>query len=157
VTVYRAAAVIAVALLAASCASVVDGTTQPISIVTTPVSGALCICSNDRGQWSVVTPGSIVIAKSESILQIRCSKRGYLDGTLYAAGHMTSAGLAGLLVRYLSLLNAAVDASTGAALSYPDSYNIELKSTDAANQGVTTGAGSVGTADVGPSTPTHSN
>jgi len=118
----------ALALLCAGCASVVDGTTQPIYVATTPVSGATCTCSNDRGQWIVVTPGTVVIAKSESVLQIRCSKIGYVDGKAYAAGHMTSAGIAGAMLPYVGLLDAAVDASTGAALTYPGSYSIDLKS-----------------------------
>jgi hypothetical protein len=121
------AAIFAVASLCAGCASVVDGATQPIFVATTPVAGANCTCSNDRGSWSVVTPGSVVIKKSESVLQILCSKPGYRDGKTYAAGHMTTAGTVGMMLPYVGLINSAVDASTGAALTYPDSYSIELK------------------------------
>jgi hypothetical protein len=143
----------AIALLCASCASVVDGTTQPIYVATTPISGATCTCSNDRGKWIVVTPGTVVIAKSESVLQIRCSKLGYVDGKAYAAGHMTSAGMAGAML--LGLLDAAIDASTGAALTYPGSYSIELKSDP--SQETTRATPSSPTTASDTRAPTHSN
>jgi hypothetical protein len=123
-------AAVALALCCAGCASVVDGPTQAISVVTTPVTGAACIVSNARGQWNVVTPGSVAIKKSESVLTIRCSKQGWQDGVFYASGHITSAGMTGMLL--FGVVDSAVDASTGAALTYPDSYTIELKPAPAA-------------------------
>ncbi len=124
----QAALTLIAASLTAGCASVVDGTTQPIYVATTPIAGATCTCTNDRGEWSVVTPGSVVIKKSQSVLQIRCIKPGYLEGKFFAAGHMTTAGMVGAMLPYVGLIDSAVDASTGAALTYPGTYSIELKS-----------------------------
>ncbi|SRR5579864_6195563 len=125
--IWRALAVAGLAAVCSGCASAIDGATQPVFVETTPVSGAACICSNDRGQWPLTSPGTVVVKKSESVLQIRCRKDGYRDGTVYAAGHMTTAGLVGAMLPYAGLISSAVDASTGAALSYPDSFSIALK------------------------------
>lgn len=125
-TFVRAAALLA-ALLCASCATVLDGSTQPITVATTPVAGADCVASNDVGKWPVVSPGTVVIHKSQSVLMILCSKPGYADGKFYAAGRMSSASLISGMVPYVGLINSAVDASSGAALTYPDYYTIEMK------------------------------
>jgi hypothetical protein len=125
----RLAAVLAAALSCAGCASVVDGTTQPIYVSTAPEVGAACTCSNDQGKWSLVTPGSVVIHRSQSVLKIRCTKAGMQDGTFYAAGHMSGAATVGMMMPYVGLLSAAADASSGAGTIYPDSYVIVMKPT----------------------------
>lgn len=143
-TIWRLAATAALAAACSGCASTIDGVTQSIYVETTPVEGAVCICSNDRGHWPLTSPGSAVVKKSGSVLEIRCNKEGYREAKLYAAGHMTTAGLFGAMLPYAGLISSAVDGSTGAALAYPNSYTIELKpdpdiaKTDKNSQGGTT-------------------
>jgi hypothetical protein len=127
IMIFHRVTAVAAMLCLAGCASVVEGTTQQIFVTTTPETGATCTASNGRGEWSLVTPATITVKKSESVLKIRCSKTGWQEGTFYAAGKMSGASLAGNMLPYVGLLNAAVDGSTGAALSYPGSYSIELK------------------------------
>jgi len=134
---WHAMAVVGLAVGCSGCASAIDGATRLVYVETTPVSGASCTCSNDRGQWPLTSPGTVVVKKSESVLQIRCSKQGYRDGTVYAAGHMTTAGLVGAMLPYAGLISSAVDASTGAALSYPNSFSIVLKPVVSAAQDAT--------------------
>jgi hypothetical protein len=126
-TIGRLAAAAALAAACSGCASAFDGTTESVYVETTPVSGAMCICSNDRGQWPLTSPGTAVVKKSGSVLEIRCSKEGYREAKVYAAGQMTNAGLMGALLPYAGLISSVVDASTGAALSYPHSFSIALK------------------------------
>jgi hypothetical protein len=126
-TVVQVPAVVAAALSLAACASIAEGTSQQIYVTTTPETGAACTASNGRGEWDVVTPGTVTVKKSETVLKIRCSKPGWKDATVYAAGKISTANLVGNMLPYVGLLNAAVDASTGAALTYPGSYTIELK------------------------------
>ena len=121
------AAALAAALACAGCASVVDGSTQTIYVKTIPEVAANCSASNSQGNWQFVSPASIVIKKSGSVLTIRCSKPGWQDGTFYAAGRASTTAMIGSMLPYVGLLNAAVDASTGAALDYPDTYAIEMK------------------------------
>lgn len=130
--IYDRIAALAAVFFCAGCASVVDGSTQPIYVTTTPETGATCICSNERGKWTVSTPGTVIVKKSESVLEIHCRKPGYKDGTAYAAGKETAAGLIGNALPYIGLLNAITDASTGAALTYPGSYTIDMQPVPAA-------------------------
>ena len=123
----HAAAIAAVSVLNAGCASVVDGATQTVTVATVPASGAACTLSNDRGSWSVVSPGSAVIKKSESVLAIVCRLDGYADGKFYAAGRMSTASMIGTMMPYVGIVSSAVDASTGAVLTYPDSYLVQMK------------------------------
>jgi len=142
----QAAALSAVALTLAGCASAIDGTTQTISIATAPADGAACTASNSRGSWDVTSPGAVVIKKSESVLTIRCRKDGYKDGTYYASGHMTTAGTIGVMLPYVGVLSAAADASSGAILTYPDSYIVTLKPLPAANAAAPAAASSAAAA-----------
>jgi hypothetical protein len=52
-------------------ASVMDGETQPITVMTTPEAGATCTASNGRGQGTLVAPATVVIEKSGSVLSIQ--------------------------------------------------------------------------------------
>jgi hypothetical protein len=42
-----------------------------------PVSGAKCILTNDKGDWSVSAPDTVTIRRSASTLKVRCEKDGY--------------------------------------------------------------------------------
>ena len=52
-------------LLMASCASIISGVHQKVSVSTTPVTGATCVLTNNKGQWKVEsTPGIAVVHRS---------------------------------------------------------------------------------------------
>src|SRR6185295_259859 len=97
----RVLVAVAAALQLCGCASTIEGTTQQIFVTTIPESGAACTASNARGQWSLVTPATVIVKKSESVLKISCSKPGWKDGTVYAAGKMSTASLAGNMLPYV--------------------------------------------------------
>ena len=126
-TAYRAAGFAAVALLACGCASVIDGTTQVVAIDSSPVGGANCIVSNDRGTWPVTTPGAVTLLKSQSVLTVVCNKEGYAEARFYAAGRMSNSALIGTMLPYAGLVSAAVDGASGAATLYPGAVHLELK------------------------------
>jgi hypothetical protein len=111
----------------AGCASVTEGASESIFVTTAPETGATCTCSNDRGSWSLVSPGTVAVKKSESVLTVRCSKPGWKDGVEYAAPRVSTTGMVGMVLPYVGLLNAAVDASTGAAMQYPIAFTVQLK------------------------------
>jgi hypothetical protein len=121
------AATLPLAPVLAGCASVTEGSTQPVFVTTAPETGATCTCTNNRGSWTLVTPGTVVVKKSESVLAIHCSKAGWKDGTEYASGRISTAGMVGMMLPYVGLLNAAVDASTGATTKYPQAFTVQLK------------------------------
>ena len=65
--------------LLTSCASTMSGSSQNIT-VTSNVQGATCTLSNDKGTWTLTTPGSAVITSSRVNLALTCVKDGYING-----------------------------------------------------------------------------
>ncbi len=121
----------------AGCASAIDGSTQPITVATEPEPGADCTVSNALGQWTLTSPGTVIVKKSASVLSIHCSKPGWKDGTAYASGKISTASMVGMMLPYVGLLNAAVDGSTGAGQEYPRAYTITMKPAASASEPAT--------------------
>lgn len=124
----RAAMALAMAGLT-SCASIVDGTNQSLSLTTTDDSGAQlagadCALKNGKGIWYVTTPGSVTVHQAYSALDISCTKSGYQTATdevqssmrpMYA-GNIVFGGIIGL----------GTDAATGAAYQYPQAITVPM-------------------------------
>lgn len=53
-----------------------SGTQLPGAAFST-VEGLLCTLSNDKGTWTVTTPGKVRLARSSRPLQVECRKEGY--------------------------------------------------------------------------------
>ncbi|HUO94206.1 MAG TPA: hypothetical protein VMU22_14875 [Rhizomicrobium sp.] len=119
-----------VAGLLGGCASVVEGTTEPIYVATTPEPGATCEVSNALGKWSLVTPGTVVVKRSESVLAVRCSKEQWRDSKEYFASKMPTSALVGALLPYAGIVSAAVDGASGAGGEYPNTINITMRKTE---------------------------
>ena len=123
-------AVLTTAMIAAAtagCASVADGTSQPMQIETIPVAGANCALSNSRGHWSVVTPGAANVLKSGSVMKIVCTHDGWQETTDYVASGTSNTAMVGSLIPYWGILESGTDAITGAGSDYPTAYTIRLK------------------------------
>jgi len=126
-----------VASLARGCASVVNGTTEPIYLTSLPENGANCEVSNARGSWPVTTPGTVVVKKSDSVLVVHCAKAGRRDAKEYFASKLSTSALVGAFLPYAGLVSAAVDGSSGASGEYPSAITITMKILDDAGQGAT--------------------
>ena len=79
ITQFAALAVAGVAL--SGCATVIQGTTQSVSVNTPPVAGATCTLTSSEGTWYVTTPGSVTVHKTKNDLMAVCKKDGYQDAT----------------------------------------------------------------------------
>jgi hypothetical protein len=123
--------------LAGGCASVVEGTTQPIYVTTSPEPGANCEVSNARGSWPVITPGTVVVKKSDSVLVVHCAKEGQRDAEEYYAAKLPTAALIGAMIPYAGIVSAAVDGSSGASGEYPNTITIILQKAGSIAQGGT--------------------
>ena len=68
-------------MLCTGCASIVSGTNQSLSMTTSSdgvdVQGATCQLDNDKGSWSVTTPGSVTVRRSFKDLRLACSLAGH--------------------------------------------------------------------------------
>ena len=115
------------ALLAAfalsGCATVLDGTSQPITVTTSPQNGALCTLSNPEGSWTVVTPGTVQVEKSEYDLIVHCAKAGHPDGTATIPADFSAWTLVNIP---FGVVGIGVDAATGAWNEYPDGYHVSM-------------------------------
>jgi hypothetical protein len=96
-----------------------------------PEQGATCVLSNGQGRWTVTTPGSATVHKSNSVLTVTCNKPGFKEAKFYASGKMSSAALVGTFLPYVGILSSAVDGSSGAALNYPEQIVVQLKAAEA--------------------------
>lgn len=108
----------------AGCASIVDGSTQNLSVDTSP-SGAECTLSNEKGKWYVKdTPNNTMVHRSASALSVVCEK-GRLRGSTTAQSSTKGLAFGNILAG--GIIGAAVDMSDGSAYDYPPSIMVKLK------------------------------
>jgi len=106
-----------------SCASILTGTNQDITVATPDCANAQCTLSNDEGRWQLEeVPGTVTVAKASTTLVIECGiknsdaetsistvKSGY-EGLVW--GNILVGGLIGLFV----------DMGTGAINKYDEDH-----------------------------------
>ena len=115
---------ITLCLSLSACASIVSGTTQSLSVETSP-KNASCALQNDKGKWYVNdTPASVVVNKSYNDLSVTCQK-GSLAGEGKFKSKSNAAGFGNIV--FGGAIGAGVDHETGAAYDYPDVLRVNLK------------------------------
>ena len=112
-------------LLSGACSTIVEGTDQPVTIITQP-AGA--ICTLERGGTSVAvvnpTPGTVQIDKSQDNIAILCSREEHQDSHAVLSSTFQSTTFGNILLG--GFIGVAIDASSGAMNKYPDSITIVL-------------------------------
>lgn len=109
------------------CATVTEGTSEPLSIVAMcngrPVTGAACKLANDKGTWYAHTPGSVVVHKSYQDLMATCT-----DQQAIGTARIKSSSNGGVWGNILAggVIGYAVDRSNGAGFNYPTSLSVEM-------------------------------
>ncbi|MBL8883341.1 MAG: hypothetical protein JNL45_09850 [Hyphomicrobium sp.] len=112
-------------VFAGGCASLTKGTTQLISLDTPGAPGSSCtLTSEGIGTKTLVTPGTLVLDKSQYNVGVTCKKECYQDGVgviassteAMAAGNLIAGGVVGL----------AVDAASGAMNKYNEVNQIAM-------------------------------
>lgn len=116
---------VAIAILTSSCATVVKGGSQGISVKTDP-PGAACELSRKGTTLGVVnpTPGTAQIGKSAGALDIACKKQGYLDATLSLSSSVQGWTFGNLILG--GIVGLAVDAGSGAMHEYQPEVSMRL-------------------------------
>ena len=123
----RIAGLIALAFVLSACATIVNGTTQSISIKTPPVDGAKCTLVNTEGTWFLTSPGSVVVHKTKNDLRVDCVKDGYENATATVAPMFKATTFANVIAG--GLVGVAVDAASGANYDYPPVYELPMTPT----------------------------
>jgi hypothetical protein len=117
----------AVMLLASGCASIVNGSTEQISVTTDPVAGANCELKNSEGTWQVTTPGTVEVNRARSDLNVTCTKDGYPTTATVMHSKMNFMTFGNVLAG--GVIGVMVDSSTGANTEYETPINISLTGT----------------------------
>lgn len=112
--------------LLTSCASVVNGTHQTISVLTSPEKEAQCTLTNNKGKWYLnKTPGSVVVHRSYNDLVVSCEKQGYATSIMQVKSKTKGAAFGNILLG--GAIGAGVDMANGAAYEYPLEIKVPLK------------------------------
>ncbi|UFZ06264.1 PEGA domain-containing protein [Bradyrhizobium ontarionense] len=114
----RVVAFVALCAALGGCASVTRGTTETISVASTP-SGAEATIAGLEAPMTCTTPCSFV-AKRNADLAVTVDKPGYESQTITLTKDIPAAGAAGFAGNVLAggLIGMGVDAATGAATDH---------------------------------------
>jgi hypothetical protein len=114
----------ACSVLLSGCASIFEGTTQQISVNTTPAGARCTFWKNGALIGDIAaTPGSLRIRKSKDDLFIVCDKPGYASATFVNKSGLAMATIANVLTAGLAW---AVDSSRGADNKYQSEVSMAL-------------------------------
>ncbi|MGY8638203.1 translation initiation factor 2 [Bradyrhizobium sp. 14AA] len=114
----RSFGIVALSVMLGGCASVTRGTTENISISSTP-SGVEAMVSGLEVPTTCTTPCAIV-AKRSADITITFEKEGYQSQTVQLTKEVSGTGAAGFAGNILAggLIGMGVDAATGAATDH---------------------------------------
>jgi hypothetical protein len=116
--------VLVLAAVCGGCATIVEGTSQSISVDVSPSTGT-CIVSRQGEQLGISTPEKRVvsISKSQHDLQFSCSAPGYQGKTETLSSNMAAATVVSFFLLDLGI----VDAASGAWKKYPERITVVLE------------------------------
>ena len=127
------AAIAAIGIALSGCATIVDGSTQSVSVSTAPVQGAACTLTNSEGTWFVTSPGNAVVHKTKSDLTVTCKKNGFRSGSQVAVSKFGGATFGNIVLG--GGVGAIVDAASGANYYYDSPLIVPLGELNSAASG----------------------
>ena len=118
------ASVVLLGAALSGCATIVDGSTQSVSVSTSPVEGAACTLTNSEGKWFLTSPGSVQVHKTKNDLSVECTKDGYQPGNQIAVSKFGGATFGNIVLG--GGVGAIVDAASGANYYYDSPLTVPL-------------------------------
>jgi len=120
-------------LLTTACASITQGTTQSIAVVTDP-PGATCTLHRNGEQIGMVnpTPGSVTVGKSSRAIDVRCNREGFNPNLTNVPSSMNAVTAGNIIAG--GLIGLAIDAGSGAMHQYPPNVSMSLSRLTADSQ-----------------------
>lgn len=114
--------------LLTSCASIVSGRYQKISVKTMPVQGARCTLENNKGTWFVdKTPAIVSVHRSFYDLTVNCQRKDYGSGTSIIKSNTKALAFGNAI--FGGAVGAGVDMANGSAYDYPREIQVPLRHT----------------------------
>ena len=121
-----------VLLLVSGCSTLTgDGTAQSINVETIEVTSGnriidvRCDLSNDEGSWTVLTPGAVMVHRSNKPLSVNCQKSGYLQDYKSVDSKTKGNMWGNLLIG--GGIGAIIDHSNGSAYDYPPVIKVPMR------------------------------
>ena len=120
----KAAFILPITLLSA-CATIVNGSSQTVTVSTTPPA-ATCTVDRVGARIGAVaqTPGSVRLDKSKNDLSVTCSKPGFQTATVTKPPSFSGATFGNIIAG--GVIGVVVDAASGANYEYPSDIRLEL-------------------------------
>ena len=121
----RLALAVGLICLLSGCASLVNDGSQEVSVrlMCGPKTlMATCHLQNDKGRWTLSSPGTIRVVNDTSSLEITCRGQ-YVPSFTVSAMPMPSVALLGNLL-FGGVVGAAVDVYNNTGLKYPENIDI---------------------------------
>jgi hypothetical protein len=113
------------AVLLSGCSSIVSGTTQTLTVNTSP-EGANCKFFREGlviGEVSQ-TPGSVLVKKTKHDITVECTKKGYEKTTYFNKSDIEGATVGNVILG--GGIGWAIDSASGADNKYTEIMNITL-------------------------------
>jgi hypothetical protein len=122
--IHAFAAIAALGIVLSGCATIVDGSTQSVSVTTSPTEGAACTLTNSEGTWFLTSPGSVQVHKTKNDLTVTCTKDGFQPGSQVAVSKFGGATFGNIVAG--GGIGAIVDAASGANYYYDSPVTVPL-------------------------------
>ena len=121
----RRAAPLLLAFCLPACATIVNGSSQTVTVTTTPPA-ATCTLDRMGARLGAIaqTPGSVRLDKSKNDLSVVCSKPGYQTATVTHSPSFGGATFGNILAG--GVIGVVVDAASGANYEYPADIRLNL-------------------------------
>ena len=124
-----ASGLIGLSVLLCGCATVFEGTSQTISVVTNP-PGATCVFEREGKPIATLasTPGPLTIKKSKYDITVKCTKPGYQEADYLNHSGATATIAANIAVDVVLTagISSIVDSADGADNKYDSVVNLSL-------------------------------
>lgn len=117
-------------LVLAGCASITGGTSQNITVITSPSEATCDFVRQGQSIGSIAsTPGSLHVRRSKHDILINCTKDGYEQATFHNNSGLSSAVGANIAVDVLLTagLSSIIDSANGADNEYQEVVNMTLR------------------------------
>lgn len=118
-----------VILVAQGCATITSTEMQSLSVTTEATDGskvekASCTLRNDKGAWTVESPGFVPVRRSAEDLLVECRKEGHADGFVRAISR-AAAGMFGNII-FGGGIGAIIDHNKGTGYNYSNQLPVKM-------------------------------
>ena len=118
-----ATTIVVLSALTAGCSTLTgEGTSQNLSLMTYAAEnqdlvGAACELKNDEGNWTAITPATVMVHRSNKDLIVKCTKPGFADSRANVVSK-TKSNMWGNII-FGGGIGAIIDHNNGSAYRYP--------------------------------------